>query len=79
MHTELILGLTMLDSLLGCLQVFNLMSGHRLRTFLTSLGISASKVVAILLVVKSNTPWDIAAYVVGGALGAQLSLTIKRK
>ena len=71
--------LTLLDSLCGCLQVFNLMAHRRFFTFITSIVMSMGKVGSIFLVVKAaNLPYFL-AYALGGALGAQLSLYFRRK
>lgn len=79
MNTILIFILTLGDSLCGCLQVSNIVHRRRIAAFVVSLCMGACKIAAVLLVVKS-TSWDaVAAYMLGGALGAQTSLCFNRK
>lgn len=67
------------DSLFACLQVLNLVAGRKRAAFFTSLGITFCKISAVLLVVKATTPLTIIAYMLGGTIGAQVSLMIRRQ
>lgn len=73
MNTVLIFSFTLMDSLCGCMQVFNLTHRKKFAAFLTSLLLSVFKIGAVLLVVKGQDISSFIAYALGGAVGAQLA------
>ncbi len=75
----LIAALVFMDSLFGCLQVRNLITGRRLPILLASLALSTCKICSILLVVKAANIPEIATYVIAGSLGAQVSVSFRNR
>lgn len=79
MNSALIFCLTFMDSLFGCLQVFNLVHSKRAAALITSFAISTSKLLALVLVLKSTSAPAVLAYIAGGALGAQCSIHLRNR
>lgn len=58
------------------LQSLNVNGGHRVLAFLTSFGIGTSNLVLFKVLPGPTTPWDIAAYLLGGPFGIVAAMAL---